>query len=184
VQGFSSIPAHFPLLCRQNWKSHKEYCQKVTAAGVKTFDAILLATNETSPRIVKIPWSWEVYPEEPEGGPSWQKLDLDIWFKQKNSAQRIKYFNRLGSNGPDLGYALCLMYDDNFSSNGSPENRCVEAVTLGKAGHQWCGNLLSLRLEYPLDTSILNSRLDYYKSADIQKDLKPLVRYLEEYGRI
>jgi hypothetical protein len=67
------------------------------------------------------------------------------------------------------------MYDDNFGINESPVNRCIEGVTRGRAGHQWCGNILALRM---------GESYDFYKSVDMKEDLKPLVSYLEEYGKV
>jgi hypothetical protein len=58
--------------------------------------------------------------------------------------------------------------------NESPLNHCVEAVTRGRAGHWWRGNVLALRM---------GKSYDFFESVDMQEDLKPLVRYLEEYGR-
>ena len=66
------------------------------------------------------------------------------------------------------------MYDDNFSVNESPVNQCVEAVTGRRAGHWWRGNILVLKMR---------KSFDLFESMDMQEDLKPLVRYLEEYGR-
>jgi len=67
------------------------------------------------------------------------------------------------------------MFDDNFGMNDSPVNRCVEAVTGGKPGHQWCGNILAVRM---------GKSYDFYESVDMGEDLKPLVRYFEEYGTV
>ena len=144
------------------------------AAGANTFDAILFAVNETKPRLIKIPW--ELVEDNPT---SWQKIDKAIWFKQPESFVRIIYVHQWGINGPRLPHSLCFMYDDNFLINKSPVNRCVESVTApgGRAGHYWCGNILALRMEGPYN-------FDFYKNVDMQEDLEPLVRYLEEYGKV
>ena len=107
----------------------------------------------------------------------YQKLDTEVWFKHTNKAVRPLFFHRWGINGPELGRGLCFMYDDNFFMNGLPLNRCVVDVTGGRAGHQWCGNILALRMK-SLDT------YDFYKSADMEEDLKPLVTYFEEYNKV
>jgi len=156
----------------QNWKSHKEYCLKVKAAGANTFDAILFAMNETNPRLIKIPW--ELIPADESEPTSYQKLDKDIWFKQADTACRPNYVQRLGKNGPKLEHSLCIWYDDNFGINGSPVNRCIDYVTGGRAGHQWCGNILALRM---------GRSYDLYENVDIQEDLKPLVKFFEDYGK-
>ena len=65
----------------QDWRSHKEYCSKIKAAGANSLDAILFAVNETKPRLVKIPWEL-ILGEEDE--PPFQRLDADIWFKHKD----------------------------------------------------------------------------------------------------
>ena len=107
----------------------------------------------------------------------YHKLDTDIWFKHTNKAVRTLYFNRWGINGPELGRGLCFEYDDNFMMNELPLNRCVVEVTGGRAGHQWCGNILVLRMES------LRS-YDFYANADMQEDLKPFVTYFEEYNKV
>jgi hypothetical protein len=162
----SQSPSPFLL---QDWRSHKEYCQKIKAAGANTFDAILFPVNETKPRLVKIPWKLN------RGDEQFHDLDTDIWFKHTFSAVRPLYFHRWGINGPQLGRGLCLMYDDNFSINGSPLNRCVADVTGGRAGHPWCGNILALRMKSP-------GSYDFFASVDMKEDLKPVVTYFEEYN--
>ena len=164
------LPAPF---CSQDWKSHKEYCLKVKAAGDNTFDAILFAVNETKPRLIKIPW--ELIPGDNENPLSWHKLDKGVWFKQPNSCVRTIFVQNWGINGPPLRDSLCFEYDENFLINGSPINRCVASGTRGRARHPWCGNLLALRM---------GRSYDFYKSVDMQEDLEPLVRYLEEYGKV
>jgi len=104
----------------------------------------------------------------------WQKLDTDVWFKHTNKAVRPIYFRRWGINGPELGCGLCFMFDDNFSMNDLPLNRCIAAITGGKAGHEWCGNILALRMRTP-------DEYDFYESVNMEEDLKPFVRYFEEY---
>jgi hypothetical protein len=162
----------------QDWRSHKEYCLKVKAAA-NTFDAILFAVNETEPRLVKIPWEL-VRGDESDPIP-YHKLDTDIWFKQKNSSVRPLFVQRWGINGSQLEHSLCCMYDDSFGINGSPVNRCVASVTGGRAGHQWCGNILALRMREALGRW---GSYNFYKSVDMQEDLKALATYLEEYGKV
>jgi hypothetical protein len=158
-----------PTLFRsQDWKSHKEYCLTIKAAAADTFDAILLAMNETTPRLIKVPWELKGLEAQ------YHKLDHEIWFKQPFSAVRPLFIHRWGINGAELAHTLCLVYDDNFSMNESPINQCVEAVTGGMAGHWWRGNILVLRM---------GKSCDFYASVDTKEDWKPLVRYLEEYGR-
>jgi hypothetical protein len=60
----------------QDWRSHKEYCLKVKAAGSNTFDAILFPVNETKPRLVKVPW--ELIPGDEDDPGSYQRLDEHI----------------------------------------------------------------------------------------------------------
>jgi hypothetical protein len=159
----------------QDWRSHKEYCLKIKADGANTFDAILFAVNETKPRLVKIPW--ELMSGDEDDPMKYQRLDTDIWFKHTNKVVRPLYFNRWGINGPSLGRGLCFMYDDNFFMNQLPLNRCVVSVTGGRAGPQWCGNILALRMK-----SLYS--YDFYESANMQEDLKPLVKYFEEYNKV
>lgn len=162
------------LLQLQDWQSHKEYCLKVKAAGTNTFDAILFPVNETKPRLVKIPWKLNYWEDDPT---PFQTFDTDVWFKHTNNAVKPQFFYRLGINGPELGRGLCFLYDDNFMMNGLPLNRCIVNVTGGKAGHQWCGNVLALRME-SLDS------YDLYASVDMEEDLKLFVTYFEEYGKV
>ena len=167
VPNSSLSPSPFRL---QDWQSHEEHCSKVKAAGANTFDAILFAAKETKPRLVKIPWKMGQ-------GNRYHILDTDVWFKNESTSVRELFFHRLGINGPKLGRGLCLVYDDNFSMNGSFLNRCIIAATGGKAGHQWCGNVLALRMES------LRS-LEFYASVDMEQDLRLFVTYLEEYGKV
>ncbi|KAN0127296.1 hypothetical protein V8E53_014900 [Lactarius tabidus] len=161
---------------KQDWRSHKEYCQKVKAAGANTFDAILFAVNETKPRLVKIPWKISRVHED---GPTlFHDLDTDIWFKHTDKSMRDIKFNRWGINGPGLGRMLCFIYDDNFSINGLPLNRCIVHVTGGGAGHQWRGNILALRMKNSQPYS------GFYADVDMKKDLKAFVTYFEEYGKV
>jgi hypothetical protein len=161
----------------QDWRSHKEYCQKVKAAGSNIFDAILFPVNESKPRLVKIPWQLLPADEFPDDPRSYHKLDKDIWFEHPDKFVRVLNFCRLGINGPELGRGLCFLYDDNFSINGLPLNRCIVDVTGGRAGHPWCGNILALRMES------LHS-FDYYANVDMKEDLKLFVTYFEEYGKV
>jgi len=159
---------------KKDWRSHKEYCLKVKAAGANTFDAILFAANETKPRLVKIPWELSLGDED-DPYSQYHKLDRDIWFKHTDKWVRTLHFNRWGINGPGLGRGLCFLYDDNFSVNGLPLNRCIVDVTGGRAGHQWCGDILALRM---------GRSFDFYDNVDMQEDLKPFVTYFEEYGKV
>jgi hypothetical protein len=142
-------------------------------AGDNTFDAILFATNEIKPRLVKIPWKLI------RGGKhttSYQKLDTNIWFKNANTAMMTQYFHRWekGTNGSKRGVSFCFMYDDNFLINGSPLNRCIVDVTGGRAGYPWCGNILALRTKSPFNC-------DFYANVDIQEDIKVFVTIFEKY---
>ncbi|KDR76816.1 hypothetical protein GALMADRAFT_210669 [Galerina marginata CBS 339.88] len=158
----------------QDWRSHKAYCLKVKAAGDKTLDAILFGVNESTPRLVKIPWELaRVFQDDPD---TYQKLDTDIWFPHKNKAVKPLFFNRWGINGPDLGRGLCFFYDDNFGMNGLALNRCIVAVTGSEAGHEWCGNVLGLRMK--------ENSYDFYEDVNMEEDLKPFVEYFEEYNKV
>jgi hypothetical protein len=162
----------------QDWRSHKEYCQKVKAAGANTLDAILFPMNETKPRLVKIPW--KLIPGDEHEPRSYQRLDKDVWFKHTDKSMRDIPFNRWGINGPGLGRMLCFIYDDNFLINGLPLNRCIVHVTGGRAGHQWRGNILALRMRDPRPYSCDG----FYADVDMKEDLKPFVTYFEEYGKV
>jgi hypothetical protein len=140
----------------QDWRSHKEYCQKVKAAGANTFDAILFPVNETKPRLVKIPWVLNCGDEHDPT--NFHDLDKDIWFKHTNKAVRPIFFSRWGINGPELGRTLCFKYDDNFMMNGLPLNRCIMDIT----GYSY----------------------DFYTNVDMKEDLKPFVTYFEEYNKV
>jgi len=159
---------------KQDWRSHKEYCRKVKAAGANTFDAILFAPNETKPRLVKIPW--KLIPEDEYAG-SYHKLDTDIWFKHPDKFVRTMFFHRLGINyGPELGRQLGFLYDDNFLRNGSPLNRCIMDATGGRSGRWWHGNILGLRME--------GYSYDFYASVDMEEDLKPFLIWFEECNKV
>ena len=162
----------------QDWRSHKEYCLKVKAAGAHTFDAILFAANETKPRLVKIPWKMVINGNEDDpGSESYHSLDAVIWFKHPNTAARYLRFDQWGFDGPELGRGLCIMYDDNFVMNGLPLNRCIMDVTGGRAGQRWRGNILGLRMKGDSDND------NFYANVDIEEDLKPFVTYFEEYNK-
>ena len=130
--------------------------------------------NETKPRLVKIPWKLDLGDEHDPS--QYHKLDTDVWFKYPDKAVRTVNFYRCGINGPELGRGLCFKYDDNFSINGSPLNRCIVEVTGGRAGHQWCGNILALRMK--------NFSYDFYESVVMEEDLKPFVTYFDEYLKV
>jgi len=159
---------------KKDWRSHKEYCHKVKVAGANTFDAILFAVDETKPRLIKIPWT--LIPGDEDDPGSYQRLEREIWFKHPDKCIRYIHFNRWGINGAGLGRGLCLMHDDNSMINGSSLNRCIVDVTEGRAGHPWCGNILGLRMK--------GHSYDFYESADMEEDLKPIVTYFEEYGNV
>ena len=131
--------------------------------------------NETKPRLVKIPW--KLIPASEDDPMPYQTLDTDVWFKHKYKSMRDLAFNRWGINGPELGRRLCFVYDDDFLINGSPLNRCIVDVTGGRATHQWCGNILGLRMESPRADSY-----GFYANVDMEDDLKPFVTYFEEYN--
>lgn len=57
--------------------------------------------------------------------------------------------------------------------NELPLNRCVVSVTGGRAGHQWCGNILALRM---------GRSYDFYDNVNMEEDLKPLIAYFEDYN--
>lgn len=156
---------------KKDWKAHKEYCTKIKEAD-NTFDAILFAENETYPRLIKVPWMLQ--PGDEYDGPM-HKLDHSIWFKRPHSAVRPQYVPRWGLLGEELEHPLCFLFDDNFEVNKSPMNLCVQAVTGGRAGHRWCGNMLALRM---------GDSYDLFESADMEEDMKPLVKYFEEYGKV
>ncbi|PPR04479.1 hypothetical protein CVT26_002250 [Gymnopilus dilepis] len=170
---------------KQDWRAHKEYCLTIKAAGSQTFDALLFGENDTKPRIVKVPFSLrpegisesasESASESDSSLRGWHKLDTSPWFKHPNKAVRPVFIPRLGINGPRLKHVLCLYYDDNFTMNRLPLNRCVVGATKGRAGHRWCGNVLALRM---------GRTYDFCASVDVEEDWEALVRYFEEYGRV
>ncbi|KAK0491916.1 hypothetical protein EDD18DRAFT_1185363 [Armillaria luteobubalina] len=162
--------AHIAL----DWPSHKAYCTRVNDAGTNTFDAILFGVNETKPRLIKIPWSYGPVDED-DVGVMWQKLEKEPWFTGEDSCPRRYEVQRLGANGPSLGYTLAFWFDDNFLRNGSPINRCIQAVTGGNAAHPWSGNVFALRAQ--------GLYSDIYEDAVMEEDLAPLIRYFKDYGR-
>jgi hypothetical protein len=85
----------------------------------------------------------------------------------------------MGINGPPLGYTLDVYYDDNFSINGSAPNACLQALLGEKMGHTWCGNILALRSTYVFGVASYD-----YKDVDWEKDMAPLIKYFEEYGKV
>jgi len=159
---------------KRDWRSHKEYCLKIKAAGANTFDAILFPVNETNPRVVKVPYELILGSEDNPG--QYHKLDTDVWFKHTPKDVRSLYIRRWGINGPALEHGLCLEYDENFGINESPLNRCVVEVTRGKAEWPWCGNILGLRMR--------GSSYNFYESAAVEEDLKPFVTYFDEYNKV
>jgi hypothetical protein len=120
--------------------------------------------NETKPRLVKIPWEFDG--EEEGAWATYHKLDKGIWFKKADS------FVRTLSVHP----FLCFLYDDNFGINGSPRNRCIDAVTGGSPGRPWSGNILALRKGR-------SESNEFYDNVDMEEDFMPLVRFFEKYGK-
>ncbi|KIM38646.1 hypothetical protein M413DRAFT_29896 [Hebeloma cylindrosporum] len=99
-------------------------------------------------------------------------LDDAIWFK-RSSQVRPLFVVRRGVNGPKLEHVLCLTYDDSFLMNDAPANRCIEAITGGRAGIRWGGNVYALRV---------GRTVDFLESADMEEDLEPLVTFFKEHG--
>lgn len=155
------------LFCAQDWKSHKEYCVKVKAAK-NTFDAMLFAVNETKPRLVKIPWKFDGGGDEASA--TYHDLDKSIWFKQFPFVRTML-----------VHPFLCFLYDDNFGTNGSPRNGCIDAVTGGKPGQWWGGNILALRKRR--SESDDDAGYEFYDNVDMEEDLMPLVKFFERYGK-
>ncbi|KAG7446185.1 uncharacterized protein BT62DRAFT_932550 [Guyanagaster necrorhizus] len=148
----------------QDWPAHKTYCKRVSDAGTNIFDAILFGVNETKPRLIKLPWYGR-----------WHNLDMEPWFKGRDSFIRTYYVQTFGANGPVLHHTLAVCFDDNFMINGSQINRCIQNVTFGNAGHPWAGNILALRVE--------GFRSDWYSDTVMEEDLAPLARYFEDSYR-
>ena len=107
------------------------------------------------------------------------ELDTDIWFKPKFKSVGYLRFDQWGIDGPELGRGLCIMCDDNFAINGSPLNQCIMDITSGgRAGSQWRGNVLGLRMK------CVDSDSYFYTNVNMKEDLKPFVAYFEDYNKL
>lgn len=137
-------------------------------------DAILFPVNATQPRLIRVPWTYG--PTSDNIPLDWQKLDCQPWIGGKDSALKTMYVQTLGRNGPALGYTIAIEHDDNSFVNGSVTNRCIPAVTGGRAPHPWAGNVIALRAK--------EAPSDWFESAVMEKDLAPVIQFFKDYGRM
>ena len=159
----------------QDWKRHKRFC--VAAEGVEPrpimIDAILFPVDATEPRMIKLPCTVERDKEA-------ELPEFDIVHRW--DTMRTLYFDRTpedvrtfipgGGNAVmymGTGYQLDFYYDDCAFINGSPVNRCVQALTRGAAPHPWSGNLIGVRTERPITYCMR------YYNANMQEDLPRLL---------
>ena len=133
-----------------------------------TFDAMLFAVNETKPRLVKIPWKFDG--DGDEASATFHDLDKTIWFKQFHFVRTMP-----------VHPFLCFLYDDNFGINESPRNSCIDAVTGGRPGRWWGGNILALRKRRS-ESDDANG-YEFYDDVDMDEDFMPLVKFFERYGK-
>ncbi|KAL1665309.1 hypothetical protein GGF50DRAFT_100672 [Schizophyllum commune] len=178
----------------QDWKKHKPTCValRVAAKANKTsfskpsitatpsqpsegsFQAIMLAVNEGTPRMITMEYKWTDDFDERNRPIKVQTLQQRHHFAKV--AHPKEYFvKNVGIKGTKLpsGRSLVILYNDLIIGD-TPVNRCVKSLTNGKAPHAWADNLIVLR-QRPLD------RYRYYASANLEEDIGVLRRFFEEY---
>ncbi|KAK0440446.1 uncharacterized protein EV420DRAFT_1132043 [Desarmillaria tabescens] len=159
----------------QDWPAHKAYCKLVSTPGITTYDAILFGVNETRPRMIKLPWSWGADYEELEPEERYQMLEKQPWYSERSAFVRTLFIDTFGATPVKLGYTLAVQYDDHFKINGSPVNRCIQAIMGGEAAIRWAGNVMALRAE----------DMYVYRHGDaiLEKDLAPMMEFFKDYGK-
>ncbi|KAF9453321.1 hypothetical protein P691DRAFT_755585 [Macrolepiota fuliginosa MF-IS2] len=154
---------------------HKRKANYPKVAG-EAVTGILLAVNEDQPRLVRIPI--QNMPAE-DDIPPWKNLSKDPWYTNW-PGQGTDWFVR--TTPPWLpptyklppGQYLHVIYDDNFMINGSALNRCIQRLTDGKAGHQWCGNVMAVRADLKCEHQFWDAKLE--------EDLPALKYHFLRYG--
>ncbi|KAI5887191.1 uncharacterized protein SCHCODRAFT_01105628 [Schizophyllum commune H4-8] len=179
----------------QDWKKHKPNCvtprvaSKAKTSSSKpsftatpsqpskgSFQAIMLAANEDTPRMITMEYKWTDDFDGRNRPIKVQTLQQRHHFAK--FAHPKEYFvKNVGIKGAKLPSDRCLviLYNDLILSDGdTPVNRCVKSLTNGKAPHAWADNLIVLR-QRPMD------RYWYYASANLEEDIGVLRRFFEEY---
>ncbi|PBK58431.1 hypothetical protein ARMSODRAFT_1091217 [Armillaria solidipes] len=159
----------------QDWPTHKAYCKLVSAPGITTHDAILFGVNETRPRMIKLPWSWGADCEDLDPEDRYQMLDHKLWYSGHGHFVRPLFIETFGATPKKLGHTIAVQYDDHFTMNGSPINRCIQTITGGEAAIRWAGNVIALRAE--------EMYVYRYSDAILKKDLAPMVQFFKDYEK-
>lgn len=162
----------------QGWKEwHKKECKTLRGTEIHSVDAILFAPDELEPRMIKIPWRWHLDAGD-DPVYTFQKLLRRPWQKNYRSMEIWTQ----GQLGPPLpgGRALLLYYNDDFSIDGSPLNRCVSKFTKGKAPHAWGDGIFVVRREAGARQFSSNTTDE---DAVMDEDLGYVVQFLEDYGK-
>ncbi|TCD61357.1 hypothetical protein EIP91_008546 [Steccherinum ochraceum] len=168
---------------KSDWPKHKEDCKPSTtsselATAVQIHDAILFATKEPNPRMVKVPFKWiQEKPFLPSDTPppAFQVLARNPW----PTSNCPFWVGSLYPGGPPLpdNRLLVAFINDNFSVDGSPPNFCIGKFLgvkqWGDMPYRWADNVIVLRKRSVEDPE--------FQSAVWEEDLPILKQYWSKY---
>ena len=146
----------------QDWHNHRKFCSATaTPPSIPTYDVILFASNETTPRMVKLTYEWRTLSADPTERfqvlqhPPWPRCTCPLWIERP------------------AGGCLVAFINDNFTFDGSKRNECIRSVTGGMAPHPWADHVLVVRKKGVYDPE--------YQDAVLEEDLPVLIKYFKEY---
>ena len=135
--------------------------------------ALLFPVNEDEPRLVQVNYTvdWDEDNEVDR-----HNLDLSAWLVRQSLGVKEITSHGIAGRGQALGRSLHMFFNDNYMSDGSPVNRCVQKSTDGKAG-KWGANILVFRARVP------TWKYTQYYGATMD-DVAPVVAFLKDYAKL
>lgn len=153
----------------QDRTAHKEKC-----TPGRVVRGILLLEDQDSPREIDIVCTRDPPRDGYQGTESAQIKE----FLGDNMTRSI-LVDRHGINGPPLaGYILQIYHRDEFLTDGSALNQCIQRITGGRPGHCWRGPIVVMRLK----GTFWNASL--YEDLKMENFMGPGLTYLKEYGSV
>ncbi|KAL1730587.1 hypothetical protein EV714DRAFT_250076 [Schizophyllum commune] len=140
-----------------------------------SFQAIMLAVNEDTPRMITMEYKWTDDFDERNRPIKVQTLQQRHHFAKL--AHPKEYFvKNVGIKGAKLpsDKSLVILYNDLIIGDTPGVVRSLLHCLPGKAPHAWADNLIVLR-QRPSD------RYRFYTSANLEEDIGVLRRFFEEY---
>ncbi|KAJ6513782.1 hypothetical protein C8R47DRAFT_1091823 [Mycena vitilis] len=146
-----------------DWKTHKNNCRK-------SLSALLFPQDSVKPVAVKIPYASRVDGTDGFEPTLYHNLDSQTLQRYLRGLE-MKDVTRFGAHGRLLEHALVVLYSCEWSE--IPRNQCIAALTGGRMGIAWAGNVLVLRQKGRLYS-------ETYESAKME-DVGAMSRFFEEY---